>query len=122
MSDIDKTKEQPIHELGQLRQQVTQLKELENEHRRTKEMLQEQTHDLNERVKELNCLYAISKLASESGISLGEILGRTVALIPPAWQYPDIACVRITFGDGELRSDNFKTTQWGQSANINING
>ena len=43
-------------------------------------------------------------------------------LLPPSWQYPEITCARITFGDEEFRTDNFKTTEWMQSANINVRG
>jgi len=39
-------------------------------HNRMDEELQKQRHELNKRVKELNCLYAISNLAREQDISL----------------------------------------------------
>ena len=39
---------------------------------------------LQERVKELNCLYDISKLTQGVGLSLQEILGGTLERIPPA--------------------------------------
>jgi len=50
---------------------------------------------LHERVKELTCLYSISKIVEKSDISLEEILQNTVQLIPPAWQYPEITCCSI---------------------------
>jgi PAS domain S-box-containing protein len=53
------------------------------------------THALGERVKELSCLYSISKLIMTSDISLDEILQGTVDLIPPSWQYPEITCARV---------------------------
>ncbi|MDD1750661.1 MAG: PAS domain S-box protein, partial [Methanothrix sp.] len=46
---------------------------------------------LRERIKELNCLYGISSLLELPGISLDEILKRTVMLIPPAFHFPEIA-------------------------------
>jgi PAS domain S-box-containing protein len=78
------------------------------------------THDINERMKELNCLYGISKLID--GISLEEILEKTVRLIPAGWQYPDIACARIIFEGKEYKTDNFKPSKWTQSADITLQG
>ena len=50
---------------------------------------------LHERVKELTCLYSISKIGEKPDISLEEILQNTVQLIPPAWLYPEITCCSI---------------------------
>ena len=52
---------------------------------------------LRERVKELMCLYGISKIVEIPDISLQEIMERIVGLLPPAWQYPEITQGRITF-------------------------
>ena len=79
-------------------------------------------HDNNERIKELNCLYGISNLVEALGISLEEILEKTVRLIPAGWQYPDIACARIIFDGREYKTDNFKPSRWTQSADITLQG
>jgi len=78
------------------------------------------SHALNERVKELNCLYELSRLVEKPDISLEEIFRGTVNLIPPASQYPDIAYSRIIFGDKEFKTDNYKTTKWSGSADIMV--
>ena len=80
------------------------------------------THDINERMKELNCLYGISKLVETPGISSEEILEKTVCLIPAGWQYPGIACARIVFEGKEYKTDNFKPSKWTQSADITLQG
>jgi PAS domain S-box-containing protein len=80
------------------------------------------TQDINERMKELNCLYGISKLVEAPGISLEEILEKTVCLIPAGWQYPGIACARIVFEGKEYKTDNFKPSKWTQSADIKLQG
>ncbi|MFB0566730.1 MAG: PAS domain S-box protein [Candidatus Aminicenantaceae bacterium] len=82
------------------------------------EMLQQQSHDLNKRVKELNCLYGISKVVTKPGISLNGILQGVVNLIPPSWQYPEITCARITVENQEFKTKNFKQTLWKQTGNI----
>ncbi|MEA1952047.1 MAG: LuxR family transcriptional regulator, partial [Planctomycetota bacterium] len=53
------------------------------------EKLQDVEHALRERLKELNCLYEISRLVESRGGSLAEILQGAVDLIPPSWQYPE---------------------------------
>jgi len=77
---------------------------------------------LQERVKELNCLYGISQLVEESSNDLQRILKRVVSLIPPAWQYPDITCSRIILDAQVYESANFKETLWRQSADLKLQG
>jgi PAS domain S-box-containing protein len=89
---------------------------------RTKTQLQKLTHDLGERVKELNCLYSISRLVEQPGTSLEDILQGTVDLIPPSWQYSTITCARITLKDKTFSTDNFEKTIWKQSGDILVKG
>ncbi len=92
--------------------------ELRKYHEHLEGLVKERTYALGKRVKELHCLYGISELVSRPGISLAEVLQDTVALIPPAWQYPDIACAHIIFESHVFRTDNFKETLWKQSRDI----
>ncbi len=97
-------------------QDVTERKQME-------EALRKQAHDLGERVKELNCLYDISGLVEKPGLSLGEILQGAVALIPPAWQYPEITGAQIITLEGqEFRTENFRATVWKQIGDIVVRG
>jgi PAS domain S-box-containing protein len=89
---------------------------------RSERVRQAQMHELQERIKELDCLYGISRLIERAGLSLPEILQGTVALIPPAWQYPDIACARIVLGSQEYQTDGFRETIWRQSRDIRVHG
>ena len=50
---------------------------------------------LRERVKELTGLYNLAQLSERRGISLDELLHGITALLPPAWQYPEITVGRI---------------------------
>jgi signal transduction histidine kinase/CheY-like chemotaxis protein len=79
-------------------------------------------NDLDKRVKELHCLYAISNLLARPGISSGEICGKAVELIPAAWQYPEITCARIVAEGREFKTGNWCRTDWRQSADIYIDG
>jgi CheY-like chemotaxis protein len=91
-------------------------------HKHAEDALRERTHQLGERVKELNCLFGISQLVGTPGISLDEILQGTVDLIPPSWQYPEITCARITLEDQEFKTDNFQETPWRQAQDIKVRG
>ena len=51
---------------------------------------------LRERVQELTCLYGIAQVVDRSGEDLDAALGGIVVLLPPAWQFPEIAVAGIT--------------------------
>ncbi len=80
------------------------------------------THQLDERVKELNCLYAISKLVETGGKSLDEILQGVVDLLPPSWQYPQITGARLTFQDREFKTENYRAPISRQTVGILAHG
>ncbi len=67
---------------------------------------------LDERVKELNCLFEVEELLRESDMEVDEILERIVKLIPPAFQFPAICHAQITYRDHVFSSDDFKPTPW----------
>lgn len=77
-------------------------------------------HDLLERIKELNCLYGISRLAQHREQPLDELLTGIADLIRASWQYPDIACASIRLGDTRHNSGNFVRTRWCQSSPVII--
>ena len=56
MNPKNKARKQLLSELAALRNKVARLQESAKEFRRFKRFSQQQTHDLGERVKELNCL------------------------------------------------------------------
>ncbi len=75
-------------------------------------------HELKERVKELNCFYRITKIIRNSKLSIDEALQEIVKVIPPAWQYPEITCVRIYLEGREFKTDNFQQTDWKLDSHI----
>jgi len=87
-----------------------------------KEILRKLEHDLRERTKELNCLYAIADIVENLNRPVEEILQEIVNFLPQAWQYPDITCGRVVRGTQEFRTDNFKETPFKQTADIMVNG
>jgi len=84
--------------------------------------LQKRSHDLTQRIKELNCLYGISALRERPGTTLEEILQGVADLIPPSWQYPENTCARVIMGYQEFRTKNFRETPWKQASDIIVHG
>jgi len=84
--------------------------------------LQNLARVLGERVKELNCLYGISRLVATTGISIEEVFQGTVDLIPPSWQYPEITCARIVLEEQEFSTSNYCSSPWKQRAEIPVQG
>jgi PAS domain S-box-containing protein len=76
---------------------------------------------LQERIKELNCLRSIADLI-EHVDPMEELLQKIADVIPSGWRYPEITCVRITFGKQEFKTANFQETPWVLSSDIIVNG
>jgi PAS domain S-box-containing protein len=98
------------------------LKREINDRKRAEAALQQRTHDLGERVKELNCLYGISELVEKPDISLDDIFQGTVDLMPGCWQYPEITCARAIVEGRKFTTENFQETNWRQTKDIIIRG
>lgn len=61
------------------------------------------------------------KLSEKPGISIEELIQGIVDLIPPAWQFPHLTCVRIIFNNNEYKTKNFRETKWKISSSTQIN-
>ena len=89
--------------------------------KQAEEALQEKSRELGERVKELNCLYGLSRLMEQSGISRQEMMQSAVELVPFGWQDPDMTCARLLLEGEVFYSRDFRQTAWKQSADIVVN-
>jgi hypothetical protein len=92
------------------------------ERKKMEETLRQRTSELGKRVKELNCLFAISSLVEKPGITLEEILQGTVELIPLALRYQKSTCARITLDGQEFCTKNWMETANKQISEIVVNG
>lgn len=92
------------------------------EHLEIEETLRQQIHRMEERVKELTCLYGIFKALAEPELSSEEVILKILELIPLAWQYQEITCARIHFKDNSYATTNFQVTPWNQSSDITVSG
>lgn len=77
---------------------------------------------LNERAKELYCLYAIHELVREESVNPEFIFSKLLDIIPAAWQYSTICEARIIYQDKEHKREDFIETEWEQSADLIISG
>ncbi len=67
------------------------------ERKTAEDALKKSAHDLNERVKELDCLYAVSKLLVKPDITMNEVFQQTVEFMVLSWQYPEMICIRMIY-------------------------
>ena len=73
---------------------------------------------LQERAKELNCLYSIEEVMNKPDSHIDDVCRRIIEAIPPGWQYPDICITEIKLEGKSYYSPGFKSTPWVQSADI----
>ncbi len=75
---------------------------------------------LGERAKELSCLYGIEELLTARDETLEDVLVEVARAIPEGWQYPDLCCARIRYGEAVFTSENFAVTRWLQRSDISV--
>lgn len=73
---------------------------------------------LEERAKELNCLYAVEEILQDVSADLDVILKNIVDIIPSAMQFPEVCKVKIIYQDSVYMSTDFKATPWSISEEI----
>jgi diguanylate cyclase (GGDEF)-like protein len=73
---------------------------------------------LEERVKELACLYSVTELLDTPNLKRDEVLQACVECLPAAWQHPDVAAARIVIHGREYRTAGFAESRWTQSAEM----
>lgn len=77
---------------------------------------------LRERAKELRCLYAVEELMKDPDKDIREIFSELLKVIPLGWQFTTICECRIIYEGEHFFTDDFRETEWMQSAEINIDG
>ncbi|MCE5246743.1 hypothetical protein LLG88_07465 [bacterium] len=73
---------------------------------------------LRERVKELTCLYGLSRLTADAERPPEQLLADAVRLLPPGWQYPDECAARIAIDDARHTTEGFERGRAAQRADI----
>ncbi len=78
--------------------------------------------NLGERVKELECLYGISKLRETYPNSAPRFLQGVVDSLPRSWRYPPFACARIKLQDAAYTSEHFREGPWQMAVEVRGDG
>jgi len=77
---------------------------------------------LQQRIKQLNCFYGLSRIVEQPRASLERILQEAVDLICNAYQYPKLTCVRITSDGVHYQTNKFEKSELSQYAQIKVRG
>lgn len=73
---------------------------------------------LQQRLKNLNCLYALSKIVNRQGASLEKVFRETVNLIRQVYRYPESTCVRLTFDGVRYQTEDFQKSELSRHVQI----
>jgi len=77
---------------------------------------------LQERTKELNCLYEVEKHLNDVDAPLEQTLMRVVTTIPKGWQFPEDCRARVSYEGKTYQLPDCQETPWGQCAPIYSQG
>ena len=73
---------------------------------------------LRERVKELTALHETARLLQQERPVDQDFLAEWVALLPPAWQYPEICEARVAYNGLTAATPGWRETPWKQSVSF----
>ncbi len=77
---------------------------------------------LQERAKELNCLYRVDEVLSNKDLVVDDALSELTRVIPPGWQYPGSCAAKIVFEGRVFETPGLVQTRWVQHAPIVCEG
>jgi hypothetical protein len=120
-SHQDISKAELASQVKKLHERIVKLEGLLDESRWVEESLRNRTRQLNERIKELECLYAISD-RMKAGLSGDQLFQEIAELLPRGWQRPDSARARIVLGGREYRSAGFQQSVQSLSTPVTVGG
>ena len=98
------------------------LKQEITEHKMAEDLLQERTADLDDRIREIQCLYRIAKFMEEPDRSWQELVQMTIDLVPFAWLNPGNLGIQVALDGREFKTKNFKKTGLKHVDDIAVDG
>jgi len=78
--------------------------------------------ELQERAKELHCLYRVHEICGRVEAPLDEIFNEVVAILPVGWSHPTDTFARIVVGPAVYESPGAEPTPWSLAAPIRVEG
>ena len=79
-------------------------------------------NSLNERKKELNCIYQISEILNSNDQPLDEAFNKVITIIPYGWQYSDICSAQIVYNDQIYQTPRLAVNSCKQESLLMIDG
>ena len=77
---------------------------------------------LQERAKELNCLYQVDERINRPDSTPDEVFRGIIEVIPRGYQYPSVCRARLVVEDAAYEPEGFTATPWVQTAGIVVEG
>jgi pyruvate,water dikinase len=77
-------------------------------------------HSLQERAKELNCLYQVEEILSNTDEGLDEVGRRIIDVLPAGYQHVEVCRARLTLLGKVYAREDFVESEWRQAADINV--
>jgi hypothetical protein len=79
-------------------------------------------HALQERAKELNCLYRVEEILARHDAPLEQLFRDVVDAVPAGWQHPAVCRARIALRNTTVQAPDFVETPWAQTAPLRLQG
>ena len=86
----------------------------------TNKSLDKLIDSLEERVKELNCIYEVEEVLHRTDLDTDQILHELVRIIPNGMQYPAVCKVCIIYRDRVYAEKDFRKTRWVLQSKITV--
>ncbi|MDP3981732.1 MAG: hypothetical protein Q8Q33_09995 [Chlamydiota bacterium] len=116
------THEELVEALGEAQQEILDLQSQLAECKWIETAIRKRTKQLSERIKELDCLYAISDWLCRPNYKLDDVLQGIVNDVPKGYQNPKNTWVRLDVGDKTFYSQGFCFTAYSHSSDIVVYG
>ena len=84
--------------------------------------IQQLVDSLQERAKELNCLYRVDEILGAPTRSIAEVCHEVVEALPPGWKYSGACAVRLSLNEDRYQTANFEETPWFLTAPVLVEG
>ena len=117
----DKHKELLEEQTAEILKTNEELKQEIQKRKRVEEKNNNLIYEMEERVKELQCLYGISESIRKQN-TLNEIFHDVIKYIPQGWHYPEYTRALIHFDGKDYIEKHFDKTKWKLHSDINIRG